>query len=133
MLYVIDKRHPELLYRGGQREIVHLVSDVNTALGAIGPQPWAFSDGNASTAYTTFSNDLDELEAAIDWKAVAASDWRDPAVKDKKQAEFLVHDSFPWSAIRMIGVYDSSIEARVKEILDSTSSPAVSVQRSWYY
>src|SRR5438552_22765 len=32
MLYVIDKRHSELVYRGGQREIVHLVSDVKTAI-----------------------------------------------------------------------------------------------------
>ena len=133
MLYVIDKRHSELVYRGGQREIVHLVSDVSTAIEAAAGRAWAFSDGNASAAYTTFSKELDQLQIRVDWTAIAATDWRDPAVKDKKQAEFLVHDFFPWSAVRMIGVHDPLIERRVREILGGVSSQVVSVQPSWYY
>lgn len=133
MLYVIEKRHSELSYRGGQREIVHLVSDVEKAVAAAKRQAWAFTDGNASTAYTGFYNDLQRLEDVIDWNAVNATSWADPAIKDKKQAEFLVAELFPWSAITAIGVFDRSIQQRVSAILGKASGPAVSVQRSWYY
>lgn len=132
MLYVIDKRHSELTYRGGQREIVHLVSDVNRAVAAAKGRAWTFTDGNASTAYTGFFDDLSKLDV-IDWTAVNATSWSDPAIKDKKQAEFLVEESFPWPAITTVAVFDKTIAQRVDEILGGASSPTVSVQRSWYY
>jgi hypothetical protein len=133
MLYVIDKRHSELTYRGGQREIVHLVSDVDRAVADASGRAWAFTDGNASTAYTGFYDDLSRLEEVVDWSAVNATSWADPAIKDKKQAEFLVHGSFPWSAIIGIGVFDKVIAQRVVEIIGNVESPKVAVRRAWYY
>lgn len=134
MLYVISRRNADLEYRGGQREIIHLVSDVSRAATVAEGRPVAFSDGNAGAFYTSYSSDLDRLEQFVDWTAVAATDWRDPAVKERKQAEFLVHESFPWTGIHRVGVYDVAMLERVRRIMGrSTHKPEVSVRGGWYY
>lgn len=134
MLFVIWKRATGLTYRGGQEEIVHLVSDVALAVQASAGRPWAFSDGNAGTRYTQYCADLDQLDDFVDWNAVAEKYWSDPAVKERKQAEFLVHDFFPWSAFRRIGVQNSVVCEKVKRILVGTDhKPEVKIQAGWYY
>ena len=134
MLYVINRRNADLQYREGQERIVHLVSTVNDAIAAAQGRPWAFSDGNAGARYTQFCADLGQLNSFVDWRAVEATDWRDPAVKEHKQAEFLVHDSFPWTSIRGIGVYSPAVRKAVLRVLEQTDHrPAVNVKRSWYY
>lgn len=58
----------------------------------------------------------------------------DTDLKEKRQAEFLVHDWCPWSAIEMIGVMDQEIAARVQETLAGAEHrPRVEVHRDWYY
>ena len=135
MLYIIEKRNAELRYMGGQREVVHLVSTIDAAIGAAGNRPWAFSDGNAGAAYANFFSDLEQLDQVIDWKAVAARKWDDPAIKERKQAEFLVHDFFPWSCFHEIGVYDQPIAEQVRATLKgSEHHPAIHVRKKeWYY
>ena len=134
MLYVIHRCHPKLCYQGGQGEIVHLVSTVQSAVNASVDRPWAFSDGNAGAFYTRFYNSLDQLDRVIDWDAVNSSDWRDPAIKEKKQAEFLVHDHFPWTSIHQIGVYEENIALRVQHAFENHSHhPEVIIRPKWYY
>ena len=134
MLYVIDRRNNELQYRGGQHDIVHLVSLVETAVQVAGTRPWAYSDGNAGARYTKFYNDLSFMNDIIDWKAVNANQWKDRVVKNSKQAEFLVHDYYPWSAFHEIGVIDRVVADQVRDILnDVPHKPSVQVQRDWYY
>lgn len=58
----------------------------------------------------------------------------DTDLKEKRQAEFLVHDGCPWSAIEMIGVMDQEIAARVQAtIAGAGHKPRVEVHRDWYY
>ncbi len=134
MLYVINRGNDELSYSGGQTPIVHLVSTVEYATEKLSAQRMAFTDGNARTSVTGFFKDMGLLEAEVDWSAVKATDWRDPITKERKQAEFLVHDSFPWSGIMRIGVMNAAIEQRVNELLvDSGHRPAVKSCPSWYY
>ena len=134
MLYVIDRRNTGLQYHGGQRGIVHLVSTVEAAIEAAGNRPWAYSDGNAGAFYTKFYADLGRIDDIIDWSAVAATSWAEPAVKNRKQAEFLVHDHFPWTAFHEIGVIDGSVAREVLAASGSASHrPSVRVRRDWYY
>ncbi len=134
MLFVISKRHPDLQYHGGQREIVHLVSTVEAAIRAAANRPWAYSDGNAGASYTTFYDDLSRMTEIVDSDAVRSSNWRDPAVKEKKQAEFLVHESFPWSAFHEIGVVDQAVANKVDAALRSAiHKPRARVHSEWYY
>jgi|SRR5579859_199198 len=136
MLYILHKGNdPDLRYRGGQRPIVHLQADLAAVLEWVEESEveWAFSRGNAGAYYTTFSDDTEEL-AQLNWARIAANDWRDPDVKEAKQSEFLVYESFPWTCIELIGVYDSEMrDAVAKLIAAAEHQPEIAVRRDWYY
>lgn len=134
MLYVIHRRNSELNYHGGQERIVHLVSRINIAIQHSEGRPWAFTDGNAGARYTRFSNDLAEFDDFVDWNAVKATYWSDPTVKERKQAEFLIHQKFLWTGIAAIGVYNQSVAGEVQRLLASQDhQPQVAVEQDWYY
>src|SRR5450756_1320566 len=126
MLYILYKgNHPELSYRGGQEPIVHLVSDLHAAVTWANSdgRKWAFTDCNARAEYAGFFKRLADLDK-LNWQAVGATDFRDPVVKDGKQAEFLVYESFPWQLVEKIGVLNRSIETEANSILtQSTHKP----------
>ena len=136
MLYVIHKaNHPELTYRGGQGPIVHLQADVHEAVAWAGEQArrWAFTTSNARAHYTAFYDDLKDLDQ-IDWNAVASSNWTAAEVRERKQAEFLMHNSFPWELVRRIGVHSQAMYAHVQAVLkNSGHKPKVEIKPDWYY
>jgi hypothetical protein len=136
MLFLLHKgNHVDLTYTGGQRPIVHLQADLHrvVAWAESEGRRWAFSNGNAGTRYTRFFNNLEELEA-LDWQAIAATVWKDPIVKEHKQAEFLVEESFPWELIERIGVFDKEIAERAASVLSEAAlRPEVVVAGNWYY
>lgn len=136
MLYLLyQANHPELTYRGGQESIVHLEADLNEVVAwaeNVGRR-WAFSLSNAGAFYTRFRSDIDRLDD-IDWNAVAAQDWRDPNIKEGKQAEFLVHYAFPWPLFSRIGVQCRRVHDQVQTVLRTTTHmPKVEIKRDWYY
>lgn len=136
MLYILHMgNHPSLTYLEGQELIVHLVADLHdTVRWATGEgRRWAFSDRNAGTRYASFFRDLSDLPK-VDWSAVANNDFRNLVVKEGKQAEFLVHEFFPWELVERIGVASGNVESKVSEILARAGhKPAVSIERRWYF
>ena len=115
MLYLIHcKNHPDLTYRGGQEPIVHLELDLEDVAnwGDVNGRRWAFTLSNAGARYAEFRSRLDQL-GEIDWNAVASTDFRSQAVKEGKQAEFLVHGFVPWGLVARIGVHSQGIAPRV--------------------
>jgi len=136
MLYVIHcANHPELSYRGGQGSIVHLEADLHTVVAWANSsnRRWAFSRSNAGAVYAQFWANLADLDQ-INWGAVAATDFRRADVKESKQAEFLVHESFPWNLVTRVGVHSLSVRSEVEAFLKSaTHHPGVEVILDWYY
>jgi len=136
MLHLVHRaNHPDLTYRDGQRPILHLVADLHEVVtwAVERGRRWAFTDRNAGSRYFQAFRDLDQLER-LDWDHIANRDFREPEVKDAKQAEFLVHHSFPWTLIQTIGVMDERIAARVRAITsESDHRPDVRVETEWYY
>jgi len=136
MLFVIHcANHPELSYRGGQSPIVHLVADLHDVVAWADRERrrWAFSLSNAGAVYAQFRARVAELNQ-INWEAVAATDFRSAEIKESKQAEFLVHGSFPWSMVSGIGVLSAAMKARVEAaIANAPHRPPVNIQRNWYY
>ena len=136
MLYLLYRgNHPELSYRGGQEPIVHLEADLYDAVAWAKSvsRRWAFSLSNAGAMYAEFRSSLADLDQ-INWDAVTATDFRSREIKEGKQAEFLVHGSFPWSLIRRIGVYSYQIRVKVEMALQAARyRPAVEIKRDWYY
>lgn len=136
MLYVLHMaNHPGLTYRGGQDPIVHLEFDLErTAAWATDcGSRWAFSLVNAGAAYAPFRSSLAEL-SEVDWPAVAATDFRDPKVKEGKQAEFLVQRFVPWGLVERIGVRSTQVQRRALAALASAAhQPPVDVLPQWYF
>ena len=136
MLYVIHcANHSELAYRGGQQPIVHLEADLHSAVqwAAANGRRWAFSLSNAGAFYTQFRSGLGQL-GEINWDAVAATDFRPADVKEAKQAEFLIQDSFPWHLVERIGVHSQAIAPKVASALQGAAHrPVIEIKRDWYY
>ena len=136
MLYVIYRaNHPDLEYRDGQGQIVHLEAGLYDAMDWADAQnvPWAFSYSNAGAGYTEFGSSRDELDQ-LDWNAIAARNFRDPEVKERKQAEFLLHDQFPFILVKRIGVQSQAVLPDAQgAIRNATHQPSVGVKFHWYY
>ena len=136
MLYVIDRGNSrDLAYRGGQAPIIHLVADLRSTVHWAEEEGlrWAFTLSNAGATYFDDRRSLDDL-GEIDWSAVKARDWRDPVVKEHKQAEFLVENRFAWQLVSRIGVMTGAMRAQVAGALkESEHRPRVDVRRDWYY
>ena len=136
MLYILHKGNlPGLDYQEGQEPIVTLAADLAAVIDwadRAGVR-WAYSSSNAGAAYTRFWADLDHLDE-LAWDDIRADDWRDRQVKERKQAEFLVHDFFPWELIEEIGVCTPAMVERASALLrPGTHRPPVEVQSAWYY
>ena len=136
MLYLIYcANHPDMTYQGGQTPILHLEANLHEVVqwGVLQGRRWAFTLSNAGANYTEFRNDLGQLDE-VDWAAVASGDFRDAQVKEGKQAEFLLHEFFPWHLVRCIGVMDATVYGKVVNATqNATHRPAVKVQREWYF
>jgi len=136
MLYVIFRgNHPELQYRGGQGPVLHLEADLFTVVdwAEASGRRWAFSLTNAGARLAEFRSSLGALRE-LNWKAIASTDFRDGDVKEGKQAEFLVHESFPLGLVERIGILSKEMRARVVAALaDGPAMPRVEVRPEWYY
>lgn len=135
MLYVIHCGNEELDYNEGQRQIIHLIADFYQVIEEANRAGyrWAFSGSNAGAYYTSFYDNVGSLNA-IDWNAVSAKYWSDPEIKEKKQAEFLLHRSFPINLVQGVGVFDAKIKKMTEEVLSKYSmSRPVTVKKDWYY
>ncbi len=133
MLYYIHKRGDELGYKGGQEDIVYLVSKMSVAINWAeeNEKKWAFTNGNAGAYLCDFYNKFEDLDK-VNWEAVKQRYWSD--CKDAKQAEFLVYEQFSWNMFESIGVYDAAHQGKVERIIvKSAHKPIVKVKAGWYY
>ena len=136
MLYVNYKGNVQG-YDEGQEPIIYLVSDAQTV--ASSGAGFVFTDGHAIVALSDFFDELAHLDK-VHWPVMKSKWWNDtdraPARQRQRQAEFLVHQFFPWPLIGGIGVINGQIKSRVEAILagfPQLPSPIVRVKRAWYY
>jgi hypothetical protein len=134
MLYLIHRaNHPNLAYQGGQAPIIHLEADLDAAISWAGQQTkrWAFTLSNAGSNYFEDRCDLAQLDE-INWPAVEARQWS--AVKEGKQAEFLIEERLPWRLVRRIGVHSLAVANQVAAALPANGHrPTVEILADWYY
>ena len=85
---------------GSQQDIVHLVLDAESLIGA--GLPCIHTDGNAASLPLTFFPGISGLRK-LRWDVINDTRWAntpdDNDRKRRKQAEFLVHDTVPWSFV----------------------------------
>lgn len=133
MLYAIS--HGNVPSVTGQNNIIHLVSTVDRVVEA--GCPFVFTDGHATVFASKFYNDFADLDK-VDWEVMKLKVWKDTQQardrKRKRQAEFLVHDWFPWELIAGIAVIDEYRLNLVRGIVRQTTlQPQIKVKRNWYY
>jgi len=133
MLYVISVGSVEG-YEEGQDDVIHLVSTIEMAT-KVG-KPWAFTDRHADLGYARYFQRLSDLKE-VDWDVMPQRQWGGSGnddIKEKRQAEFLVHHFFPWSAVVQVGVKTSTVAQSVKKVFRATDhQPDVLIQPTWYY
>lgn len=136
MLYILHRgNHPDLNYTEGQRPIVHLRADLHAVVewAETKQRRWAFSDRNAGSRVVEFLSDMTMLDR-LNWAAIVTNSWSEPTIKEGKQAEFLVHKSFPWHLVERVGVCDESIAKEVRPMIAAAEhKPALAVEAGWYY
>jgi hypothetical protein len=131
MLFVINKRDED-----AQSEVVYLISTVQTIEQM--QLPFAFTDGHAYEAISTFHDDPSHL-AALDWLDIYSHQWavdpiQYPHLRRHKQAEFLVHDHVPVNALLGIAVYNDHIRVLIEGMVKQAGlTIPVRVYRPWYY
>ena len=139
MLYRIACDHRDSIagrYQGGDRPLVYLVAQVGDIVRA--GLDWVATDGNAVTATTEFSSDLEALDTLVDWPLMKAERWNnteeDPDRQRRRLAEFLVHQRVPLSLIRGIAAYDDHNEALVRDAMTGHQlAERTTVRTRWYY
>jgi len=129
MLFVVSRGHEN--YNQGQIPIIHLVSSTD-AIVASG-RPWAFTDRHADLVYSNQYDLLADLNN-VDWNVMSERYWNEPEKKEKRQAEFLVHDYCPWEVIQEIVVINQEVKKAVEAALVGTAhKPPVIINVNWYY
>lgn len=130
MLYVLWQGHQN--YRGGQTPIVHLVSDIDTVIDT--GREWCFTDRHAELGYANYYEKKEDLQQ-VDWSVMPLEYWAGcEDIKERRQAEFLVHKCLPWTAIKKIGVHNETVKKQVEDILSTCAHrPLVVSKPSWYY
>ncbi len=136
MLYAIHKGQV-VGYTGTQQDIIYLLANVADLYQT--DLPWTFTDGHAAMDLSDFYTEIKDLNQ-IDWDLMNAEYWHDTDEdndrKRRRQAEFLVHQKFPWSYIRAIAVYSEQQKQQVETILNSslnTHKPRAVIRENWYY
>lgn len=118
-----------------QNEIIYLITTLEklTELNC----RFVFTDGHSFAAYTQFFNDIRYLNQ-IDWSAVKLRQWSnteaDPDRKRRKEAECLVFQEMPFSAITSIAVYNQEAYNYILDVLQRNNlNIPVKIEISWYY
>ncbi|BCJ54880.1 hypothetical protein Asp14428_63550 [Actinoplanes sp. NBRC 14428] len=139
MMYRIACDHRDSVpgrYQGGDLPLVYLVTTVKAVVEA--GLTWVATDGNAATATSEFTSDLNDMARMVDWELMGAERWNntpeDPDRQRRRQAEFLVHRSLPLTLVRWVGVHNNQVRSQVgKLLMDHALGERIVVRPHWYY
>jgi hypothetical protein len=123
-------------YPDGDRPLAYLVTTVGAVVDA--GLTWVAADGNAATATTHFTGDLDDLDSLVDWPLMLAGMWKDtfedPDRQRRRMAELLVHREVPLAVIRLVAAYSEEHARRARAGLTGHElANQVVVRPRWYY
>lgn len=136
MLYVIHcQNNPDLAFQGGQQKILHLEFNLKRVLdwAEQNKKRCAFTTSNAGSCYFEDFSDFNLIYNKLNWEAINAELWR--AVKEEKQAEFLIESEIDWSLVDTIGTQNAIAYREVSAIMDGINKhkPELKIIPQWYY
>lgn len=134
MLYAINMGRVEG-YEDGQERLIYLVTKVQFI--ERNGLTFAFTDRHAVLTYANFYDDVKALDQ-VDHELMRNRYWHNtaqhPQRKERRQAEFLVHDHVPFTLIGAIGVINERMKDKTEQCFNELeAAPPVIVKRKWYY
>ncbi len=106
-------------YNGGQDEIVYLVTKIDKVEEEC--LRFVFTDRNAALQTARYGDDLRDLDNYVDWELMEARMWnntdKEPDRRERRMAEFLVHDHVPWSAFIGVATYNNKRHQQARRSL----------------
>ena len=130
MLYVISQGLVDG-YSEGQGRVIHLVSSVEKVIET--GQPYLFTDRHAEPPEAEYFEGLGDL-SKLRWDIIESNNWGGDIRRPIKQAEFLVHQSFPWTGVLEIGAMTKEAVEEVERIVSvAEHRPPAQLHRDWYY
>lgn len=119
----------------GQQAIIYLRSTVQAVIQA--GLPFVFTDGHSIMFNSNFHADPARLDQ-VDWPLMRAKYWHaidgDPDRPRRRQAEFLVHQTFPWGLVQEVVVFDAARHALARTCLQAAAhQPTLRIDPTWYY
>lgn len=133
MLYAIYKNNVDSYY-GNQADVIYLVTNVAQVIRH--KYSYVFTNGHAIRNYTEQFSDITKLKQAVDWSVMQAQYWQDPAKKNRRQAEFLIHNRFYIKHLLGFAVMNYEIYNLLKcQLLKNTpfQDMYVAVRSDWYF
>ena len=130
-----------MMYRMAMRSdttpLVHIVSSVDRVQEA--GLDFVFSDGHPIVIFSHFYDDMVHMNK-VDWQIMEQRYWKDTEEDSdrerRRQAEFLVHGSFPWNIVESLAVKNSDMKRRLEQYLSEKWPDLVKpvqVESDWYY
>ncbi|MGB3683119.1 MAG: DUF4433 domain-containing protein [Rubrobacteraceae bacterium] len=136
MMFAISKGNVEKCSSNTER-LVYFVSSLDKTREA--NSNFVFSDGHATKAFTRIYDDLVSLNK-IDWPLMQEQYWsdtkEDPDRSRRRQAEFLVHETFSWEAVEYLAVKTPNMKRRLDKYLSEEwphRIKPVRVESDWYF
>jgi hypothetical protein len=120
---------------GTQQDVLHLVLDAESLVDA--GLACVHTDGHAAMQPLRFWPGVSGF-AELPWDVIRSWSWSnkpdDNDRKRRKQAEFLVHNTVPWSFVQSIGAMtDATRDRAIAAMASATHRPPVTLQPDWYY
>lgn len=117
-----------------QQDIVYCITDIEQIKKH--QLQFVFSNGHAVNSLTEFfeSSEVDNIHDLLDKTAIFAKYWKDERdldLKRRKEAEFLVANDIPITAILSYAVYD--IDVKQKLIALGIEESKVIIKRDYYF
>ncbi|WP_260291417.1 DUF4433 domain-containing protein [Sedimenticola hydrogenitrophicus] len=99
--------------------------------------PFVFTDSHAYYQWANFYTDLKDLDK-VDWKILQQRDFKrdpdDPGKFERYQAEALIHQHCPISALLGVVCYTERLKEQVGQLLDERGIELpVYARRGWYF
>jgi hypothetical protein len=133
MLYVIQKGFNGVLSTLPEN-IIYCVTSVEKIINL--ELPFVFTDGHAVNALSSIyeSKEIDKLDDIVDFTAIKDSYWVDPKDLDKKrrkEAEFLVENDIPISALLAFVVYNQNAKDKLLQL--GINSETIHIRSQYYF
>lgn len=103
------------------QDLIYLVSSLSRVHAA--GLRWVCSDGNARATLTDFFNTWADLESVTDWDIMNAQYWADSAEdggrKNRRSAEFLIHEFFPFALVMEVVAKSERVASLIRPQLSA--------------